>query len=144
MISNKAKLISEKLRVKLLKMISNIRDSSDRFKGQNNNALFTFMVHQDESYTAKKELSYKPLISVVIPVYNVSDDILTECIDSVLTQTYKKYELILVDDDSDMPSVRKTLHSYRRHSKINIIYRAENGGISKATNTGLFMNVFMP
>ena len=44
----------------------------------------------------KGELEYQPSFSVVIPVYNVIDEQLIECIESVLHQTYKNYELILV------------------------------------------------
>ena len=41
----------------------------------------------------------KPLISIIIPVYNVKEQ-LTECVNSILEQSYEQYELILVDDGS--------------------------------------------
>lgn len=90
---------------------------------------------KDLSYVT--ELSYNPLISVVVPVYNVRGDMLTECIESVRNQTYDNWELILVDDCSTEVQVRETLEKYTDADKINIIYRSENGHISKATNTGI-------
>ena len=83
-----------------------------------------------------EELAYQPLISVVVPVYNVKSRLLRECIDSVLAQTYTNWELILVDDCSSMRSVRPTLRRYEGRKGVRIIYRKENGHISRATNTG--------
>ena len=84
-----------------------------------------------------EELTYQPFFSVVIPVYNVEDHMLCECIDSVLGQTYKNFEIILVDDASTQESVRKTLGKYEGRDGITIIYRKENGNISRATNDGI-------
>ncbi|MCI9175313.1 MAG: glycosyltransferase [Lachnospiraceae bacterium] len=84
-----------------------------------------------------EELPYQPFFSVVIPVYNVEDQMLRECIDSVLGQTYKNFEIILVDDASTQESVRKTLGKYEGRDGITIIYRKENGNISRATNDGI-------
>lgn len=83
------------------------------------------------------ELEYNPLFSVVIPVYNVADNMLRECIDSVLAQTYKNFEIILVDDASTQASVRKVLGEYEGRKGITIIYRKENGHISRTTNDGI-------
>ncbi len=80
---------------------------------------------------------YEPLISFVIPVYNVRDDQLTQCIDSVLSQTYPNYELFLIDDNSTMESVRTVLKRYEDNPKVDITYRSENGNISVATNDGI-------
>lgn len=83
------------------------------------------------------ELEYNPLFSVVIPVYNVADKMLQECIDSVLAQTYKNFEIILVDDASTQASVRKVLGKYEGRQGITVIYRKENGHISRTTNDGI-------
>lgn len=82
-------------------------------------------------------LSYRPLISVVIPVYNVAEMQLRDCIESVRQQTYQNWELILVDDCSSWPSVRENLREYEGVERIRIIYREKNGNISEATNTGI-------
>ena len=93
--------------------------------------------HTEDKLWGKGELEYQPSFSVVIPVYNVIDEQLIECIESVLHQTYKNYELILVDDCSTWDSVRKVLKKYEGKAKVKVIYREENGHISRATNTGL-------
>lgn len=86
-------------------------------------------------YTEK--LSYNPLFSVVVPVYNVADNMLRECIDSIKAQTYRNFEIILVDDASTMESVRDVLREYENEENITVIYRKENGHISRATNDGI-------
>ena len=82
-------------------------------------------------------LSYNPFFSVVVPVYNVADNMLRECIDSIKSQTYKNFEIVLVDDASTMESVRKVLSEYENEDNITVIYRKENGHISRATNDGI-------
>lgn len=83
------------------------------------------------------ELKYKPLISIIVPVYNVSSRMLVECVESVIGQTYSNWELCLVDDASTWSNVKKVLKRYENHPKIKIYYRKENGHISKATNDGI-------
>jgi len=73
------------------------------------------------------EPSYKPLVSVIIPNYNHAP-FLKERIDSVLNQTYKNIELILLDDCSTDNS-REIIESYRGHEKISHIeYNTTNSG----------------
>ncbi len=84
-----------------------------------------------------EELKYNPLFSVVIPVYNVADNMLRECIDSVLGQTYRNFEIVLVDDASTQKSVRKVLGEYEGRPGITVIYRQKNGHISRTTNDGI-------
>lgn len=75
------------------------------------------------------------LISVVIPIYNVSQ-YLKQCVDSVLNQSYKNLEIILVDDgstdDSGIISDRYALLD----SRVVVIHK-ENGGLSDARNAGI-------
>ena len=84
-----------------------------------------------------KKFLYNPLISVIVPVYNVAPNYLEECIKSVLCQTYKNFELILVDDCSTNDETLDILNKYKNVEKIKVIYRDKNGHISEATNTGL-------
>lgn len=92
-------------------------------------------VEASESYDAF--FAYNPKISILVPVYNVLDKQLEECIDSVINQVYENWELCLVDDCSTWDSVRKTLGKYEDNPKIKVIYRQENGHISRCTNTAL-------
>lgn len=91
----------------------------------------------ERNLEATKELEYNPFFSVVIPVYNVADNMLRECIDSVLNQTYTNFEVILVDDASTQESVRTVLGEYESDQRVKVIYRPENGHISRATNDGI-------
>ncbi len=86
-----------------------------------------------------ERLEYSPLISVVIPVYNVEEVQLRECIESVEAQIYENWELCLVDDASTWPSVGEVLKEYEGKEKIHIRFRKENGHISRATNDGIAM-----
>lgn len=77
------------------------------------------------------------LVSVIIPVYNV-EEFLVKCIDSVRAQTYKRLEVILVDDGStDRSSVLCDCFSVI-DQRIQVIHK-ENGGLSSARNAGLDM-----
>lgn len=87
----------------------------------------------------EEEIPYKPLISVVVPVYNVSMKMLKECIMSVVNQTYDNWELCLADDASTMPEVKKCLKSFENNPKIKIKYRDKNGHISRSTNSAIEM-----
>jgi glycosyltransferase involved in cell wall biosynthesis len=77
-----------------------------------------------------------PTFSVIIPAYN-SENFISQTIESVLNQTYKDFELIIVDDGSK-DSTRKTLESYRdKDSRIKVIFTPNSGGPTTPTNIGL-------
>lgn len=94
----------------------------------------------DENKYAKeiKNLKYRPLISIVIPVYNVKREYLQECIDSVLNQTYDNFEICIADDCSTNEETVNTLKEYeKRDKRIKVVYRKTNGHISEATNSAI-------
>lgn len=76
-----------------------------------------------------------PLISIVVPVYNV-EKFLSHCIDSILNQSYKNIELILVDDGSRDHS-GKICDDYAKKDKRVKVYHKKNGGVSSARNYGM-------
>ena len=65
------------------------------------------------------------------------DKHLVPCIESVINQIYDNWELCLADDNSSWVNVRGTLKKYEDNEKIKIVYREENGHISKATNSAI-------
>lgn len=74
-------------------------------------------------------------ISVIIPIYNV-ENYLRRCVDSVLNQTYKNIEIILVDDGSSDNS-GKICNGYEKKDKRIKVVHKKNGGLSEARNHGL-------
>lgn len=76
-----------------------------------------------------------PLFSIIIPVYNV-EAYLNKCIDSVLSQSFKNYELILVDDGSFDKSPQICDTYTKRGKKVRVIHK-KNGGQSSARNVGI-------
>lgn len=80
----------------------------------------------------------RPLISVIVPVYETPEPILRATIDSLIAQIYPHWELCVADDASKAPHVRKVLEAYRQQdSRINLAFRETNGHISAASNSAL-------
>ncbi|MET0568189.1 MAG: glycosyltransferase family 2 protein [Hyphomicrobiaceae bacterium] len=73
-----------------------------------------------------------------MPVYNTDEGFLREAIDSVRAQTYPNWELCIADDASTKKHVRHVLDEYAdKDARIKVVYRPENGHISKASNSAL-------
>ncbi len=75
------------------------------------------------------------LVSVIVPIYN-SENQIGSCIDSIINQTYKNLEIILVDDGSTDQSPEIIDRYAAMDSRITVVHR-QNGGISAARNTGI-------
>ena len=74
-------------------------------------------------------------ISVIVPIYNV-EKYLEKCINSIVFQTYKNIEILLIDDGSTDKSSYICEEWKKRDSRINVVHKA-NGGLSDARNCGL-------
>jgi len=82
--------------------------------------------------------SHKPLISVILPVYNIDEKWLRLCIESVRKQLYENWELCIADDCSPSPHVREILAEYAaRDARVKVVFREKNGHISAASNSAL-------
>lgn len=80
--------------------------------------------------------NYKPLISIIVPVYNTDQRWLTKCIQSVQNQLYTNWELCIADDASTDTNVKTVLdHFAQDDERIKVVYRTENGHISAASNS---------
>jgi len=98
-------------------------------------------ISDEERVTIKqkiKQLSVKPLISIIMPVYNTPDNWLVNAIDSVRNQLYGNWELCIADDASTDGHVKERLDEYMsKDLRIKVVLRPENGHISLASNSAL-------
>lgn len=76
-----------------------------------------------------------PLISVIVPIYNV-EKCLARCVDSIVNQTYKNLEIILVDDGSPDRCPQMCDDYAEKDSRIKVLHK-KNGGLSDARNAGM-------
>ena len=77
----------------------------------------------------------KCLISVVVPVYNV-EKYIDRCLNSIINQTYRKLEIIIVNDGSTDNS-RKIIDKFSKMDSRIIVIDKNNGGLSEARNVGI-------
>jgi len=110
---------------------------NDRREGWRNKKRNEADKYESDNNSFKKKQS--PLVSVVVPVYNHAS-YLSECIESILSQTYDLFELILVNDDPNNIEIKKILEIYTLHSKIKIIVNEKNFGISESLNKGILQS----
>ena len=78
---------------------------------------------------------YKDLISIVVPVYN-TEEYLVKCIESIINQTYKNLEIILINDGSSDKSGEICDYYALKDNRIRVVHK-KNGGLSDARNTGI-------
>ena len=84
------------------------------------------------------ELPVRPLISVLLPVYNTPEIWLRQAIESVRAQVYQEWELCIADDASTVAHIRPLLEEAAlSDARIKIVFREKNGHISHASNSAL-------
>ncbi len=88
--------------------------------------------------TESAAMALQPVISILMPVYNAPEQYLEKAIESVCAQTYPHWELCIADDASPNPQVRPILEKFaRKDPRIQVVFRAEIGHISAASNSAL-------
>ena len=87
---------------------------------------------------AESKLSYRPLISILMPTYNTPEIFLEAAVRSVIEQTYHNWELRIVDDGSTDPATLEILNLLEsRDARIHVTGTPDNRGIARATNAAL-------
>jgi len=84
------------------------------------------------------KLNSRPKFSIVMPTYNSNEEWLSEAIESIRNQIYDNWELCIADDASTVDECKDVLRKFAKKDKrIKIVFRKENGHISKASNSAL-------
>jgi glycosyltransferase involved in cell wall biosynthesis len=99
-----------------------------------------FYVSPILSDTTKEELqnfSFQPLISVVMPVYNVAPIWLKKAYESLAAQWYENWELCICDDGSTNEETLQYLHLLKQQKNVNVHFSEQNQNISLASNNAL-------
>lgn len=89
---------------------------------------------ENYSYPAPADPAQEQLISVIVAVYNIAP-YLERCVRSILAQTYRNLEILLVDDGSTDESGRMCDRLAREDERIRVLHKP-NGGLSDARNAG--------
>lgn len=112
------------------------RSKKGEQKDLNDNELISNFLNTSSTrnVVSSKERKSLPLVSVVIPVYNV-EKFLSTCVNSVICQTYKNIEIILVNDGSTDASGRICDEFSEKHNYIKVIHK-QNQGLNMARKTG--------
>ena len=77
----------------------------------------------------------RPKVSIIIPVYN-AEKYISKCLDSILNQTEKDFEIIIIDDGSQDRSLERCKYYGKNDKRVKVLHQ-ENSGVSKARNTGI-------
>src|SRR5688500_9466269 len=81
-----------------------------------------------EIFRQIENFKHKPKISVILPLYEISEKLLRSCIESVRNQLYENWQLCIADDCSPSKHVRKILEEFAAQDKrIKVVFREKNG-----------------
>lgn len=83
------------------------------------------------------QFSWRPFISVILPVFETREDLLKQAIESVRSQVYPNWELCIADDASKSPHIKTLLKEVSGDERIKVVYRESNGHIAHASNSAL-------
>lgn len=99
---------------------------------------FRNQLSRSQSEYVLAQCSNQPLLSIIVPVYKIECKWLEKCICSVVSQHYRNWELVLVDDASERSDLKQLMNSWAlRDTRIRVYYLERNLGIAGATNFGI-------
>lgn len=81
-------------------------------------------------------MNNNPIISIIIPVYNTGENLRT-CIDSILNQTYKEFEILIINDGST-DNTKDICEEYNKQYSAITVLNQNNLGVSAARNKGIY------
>ncbi len=85
-----------------------------------------------------RAFSYRPLVSIIMPIFNTPAPWLSEAIESVRQQAYENWELLLIDDGCTLPETLALIDLIgHQDPRLIVVRRESTGGISAASNSGL-------
>ncbi|VAW35550.1 Glycosyl transferase, group 2 family protein [hydrothermal vent metagenome] len=114
-----------------------IKDTKVDMAGLDLNAQYQIFLQNSEKPKQYK-LKYQPMISIIVPVYNIAAKHLELCIQSVINQGYSHWELHLYDDAStNMDTLECLKKWHKKHKKIHVQYGKTNQGIAHALNQSI-------
>lgn len=79
----------------------------------------------------------RPVCSILMPVFNTRRDWLLECWESIKAQSFRRWDLVIVDDKSAHPDTLAALAEIEQDPRVTVYRQAENGGVGIALNAGL-------
>ena len=110
----------------------------DRFNEMQKEIYISRQLYSKLSENKFKNLNNQPLVSVIIPVYNIGEKYLRQCLESAINQSYKNIEIIIVNDCSAFEEDEKIILEYAsKDGRIKYIKHKENMGMGIARMTGL-------
>ena len=78
----------------------------------------------------------RPKVSIIIPVYN-AEKYISKCLDSILNQTEKDFEIIIIDDGSQDRSLERCKYYGKNEKRVKVFYIKKIQVFQKARNTGI-------
>ena len=93
--------------------------------------------HEKKLGGGKKDADKLPKVAIIIPIYNVEHTLVENCINSVIVQTYKEIEIVLVDDGNDKDYAEFIERFKRIDNRISVYRHEQNQGLYQARMSGV-------
>ncbi len=104
-----------------------------RALAESNHALSNHVTRHSRAFAA----ALRRQVSILMPVYDTPAAYLAECWESIRTQTFRAWELVLMDDGSTKPETLREIERIATDPRVHLVRRDDNQGIAKTLNAGL-------